>query len=363
MEALRQSERSTLLTFLRDCYAIHECESFEQFLRHQVTALAQLIPSNAVFYMEVDPDSNKSYHIGNQPYIEAPEAVAAWAEHGHEHPAAAHILKTGERSAVSVSEFWSQRQFQASGLHSVLYQPYSIHDDIALPVSSPLTVVGWHGDRRFTGRDRLMADLAGPHINQAWRNAKLVSKICQQLQLFKQGVESAGLGMISCDSDGGVQFNTSLARQYLVEYFGVAKNLNHHLPDELLRWMRHQNAQLLKSDVPPARRALTIQRKGRRLVVRLMSNSGANLLLLEEEVPPPNGDRLSLLGLSLRESEVLAWVAQGKTNGAIAAILGIDLGTVKKHLARVFEKLGVETRTAAAALALRTHSPSEEGSN
>jgi DNA-binding CsgD family transcriptional regulator len=52
--------------------------------------------------------------------------------------------------------------------------------------------------------------------------------------------------------------------------------------------------------------------------------------------------------LTPREHEVLAWVAAGKTNRDIAAILGASTRTVEKHLERVYEKLGVETRTAAA---------------
>ena len=63
---------------------------------------------------------------------------------------------------------------------------------------------------------------------------------------------------------------------------------------------------------------------------------------------PPDTDVLNKLGLSRRESEVLARVAQGKTNNEIAAMLGLNLGTVKKHLVHIFRKLGVETRTAAA---------------
>ena len=46
-------------------------------------------------------------------------------------------------------------------------------------------------------------------------------------------------------------------------------------------------------------------------------------------------------------AEVLLWVAQGKTNADIATILGISEWTVKKHVLEIFEKLGVETRTAA----------------
>lgn len=56
---------------------------------------------------------------------------------------------------------------------------------------------------------------------------------------------------------------------------------------------------------------------------------------------------LQTLGLTPRVAEVLLWVAQGKTNGDIGAILGISESTVKKHLLEIFETLGVETRSAA----------------
>jgi len=56
---------------------------------------------------------------------------------------------------------------------------------------------------------------------------------------------------------------------------------------------------------------------------------------------------LQALGLTPRAAEALLWVAQGKTNSDIATILGISESTVKKHLLEIFEKLGVETRSAA----------------
>ena len=56
--------------------------------------------------------------------------------------------------------------------------------------------------------------------------------------------------------------------------------------------------------------------------------------------------------LTAREAEVLYWVVKGKTNRDIGDILGTSPRTVHKHLEHVFEKLHVETRTAAAALAI-----------
>ena len=58
------------------------------------------------------------------------------------------------------------------------------------------------------------------------------------------------------------------------------------------------------------------------------------------------------LGLTQREADVLLWVAQGKSNGDIAVILGMSEKTAKQHLGSVFQKLGVEGRNAATLRAL-----------
>jgi DNA-binding CsgD family transcriptional regulator len=79
---------------------------------------------------------------------------------------------------------------------------------------------------------------------------------------------------------------------------------------------------------------------------------GRYLLLMREHgtALPPRA--LEAAGLSRREAEVLSHVAQGLTNEAVGSLLGISQRTVQKHLERIFDKLGVETRTAAVARAL-----------
>jgi LuxR family transcriptional regulator/LuxR family quorum-sensing system transcriptional regulator CciR len=63
-------------------------------------------------------------------------------------------------------------------------------------------------------------------------------------------------------------------------------------------------------------------------------------LLLPTLGPPPN--------LSDRETEVLGWVARGKSNSTIGEILGISAHTVDAHLRRIYLKLGVFDRISAA---------------
>ncbi len=53
-------------------------------------------------------------------------------------------------------------------------------------------------------------------------------------------------------------------------------------------------------------------------------------------------------GLTRRETDVLRWIARGKSNREIAVALNISPRTVKKHLEHIYKKLGVKSRLAAA---------------
>ena len=91
----------------------------------------------------------------------------------------------------------------------------------------------------------------------------------------------------------------------------------------------------------------------------LLNAINARLQRQSEQATPefkPNFDSPSpleeVLGLTPRVAETLLWLAQGKTNGEIAIILGNSESTVKKHVLEIFERLAVETRGAAALRAL-----------
>jgi DNA-binding CsgD family transcriptional regulator len=93
---------------------------------------------------------------------------------------------------------------------------------------------------------------------------------------------------------------------------------------------------------------------GRRLTVQLVrSHDGLFLLLSERKLRIAPAD-IASLGLSPRETEVLAWLAHGKSNAEIAGILGLAPATVKHCLERLYGKLDVNTRAAATAVAVTT---------
>jgi DNA-binding CsgD family transcriptional regulator len=81
------------------------------------------------------------------------------------------------------------------------------------------------------------------------------------------------------------------------------------------------------------------------------ADQAVSIIALSRSDAAPTGSNWNPPQLTAREGEVLLWVSRGKTNRDIADILGMSPRTVNKHLEHIFEKLGVETRTAAAAAA------------
>jgi DNA-binding response OmpR family regulator/DNA-binding CsgD family transcriptional regulator len=152
-------------------------------------------------------------------------------------------------------------------------------------------------------------------------------------------------------SDGRLMWQTPLARELLARYYGTDAPTT---PIPVLAWLRRHVGAVLTE--PPR---LSIEQGAQRLTFRLHqqigdSEGGGDWLIIMQEVSASSV--IDAMGLSFkltpREAEVLYWVVKGKINRDIADIVGASPMTVKKHLERVFAKLGVETRTAAAAMAL-----------
>ena len=84
-----------------------------------------------------------------------------------------------------------------------------------------------------------------------------------------------------------------------------------------------------------------------------LAQARAALAASGDPAPPVHEGPDPLGTLTGREREVLGWVAAGKSNAQIAEIVGASPRTVAKHLERIYQKLGVESRTAAAMRAVR----------
>ncbi len=160
-------------------------------------------------------------------------------------------------------------------------------------------------------------------------------------------------GVIGLTPDGRVRFICDQARSWVKEHFGSPMQRGSRLPKAFASWIHQQVALLAMGDgALPRQHALIVEREAGRLIVGCYSASGQLLLIIEEQQTTSQPRPLEHFGLTPREVEVLDWVAQGKTNCDIATILGNQPRTVAKHLERIYQKLGVETRTAATRLVL-----------
>ncbi len=173
------------------------------------------------------------------------------------------------------------------------------------------------------------------HMN----HAKHVSQARSALDAFGQAT------FVMSPANGQITWQTPLARQLLERYVAV---------DDfavIRQWLEQRLS--AGQDVEP--QPLKFTHGPNRLVLTLSSltGDGEPMISAREEAPGQLIDALiHTLKLTPREAEVLYWVIHGKTNRDIGDILGGSPRTVNKHLEHIFAKLGVETRTAAASVAM-----------
>lgn len=187
----------------------------------------------------------------------------------------------------------------------------------------------------------------------AYRNAQVYTKLQQQLAQFGQAMNL--LDSVILSPQGRIQFISPHASQLLCQYFPGSSWFGDQLPETLQRWVRAQIWQRHQNPLGQHSQPLQIKESGKCLKIRLLGSesTGQFILALEKKSHQTfSVELLRLIGLTQRESEVLFWVAQSKTNIEIATTLDISSKTVKKHLDNIFEKLNVQTRAAAVTTAL-----------
>lgn len=177
------------------------------------------------------------------------------------------------------------------------------------------------------------------------RNARLVVQA-------QEAIDSAGLAVAVVDRGGECLWLTPRARQALQDLPGMPADAR-TLPPQIREWIRDHTEVDAATEREPRPLALNSGHANLNLHFLGAMSGGHYLLLVEQNQENRVADTLAgAYRLTGREVEVLMWVAKGKTNRDIGDILGMSPRTVNKHLEHIYVKLGVETRTAAAALAM-----------
>jgi DNA-binding NarL/FixJ family response regulator len=173
-------------------------------------------------------------------------------------------------------------------------------------------------------------------------------------QSARAALDASGRFLLAANRAGRVLWSTPQASKLLGMVFPDFHSEAYVLPAHIQEWLR----QYAERDMAARSEAigLNVPSSPIKLELSVISQIGADEILLRLIEGDPNDDQLVLrskLALTQRESEVLIWIARGKSNRDIADILALSPRTVNKHLEQIFNKLGVENRTSAAALAVR----------
>jgi DNA-binding response OmpR family regulator len=169
-------------------------------------------------------------------------------------------------------------------------------------------------------------------------------------QSARAALDVSGRFLLAVSGQGKLMWATPQAQKLLSSVLAADSDDGLLLPPAMQQWL----GQVQKVKAGSKTSAMASFPNDEQLRLQYMGKLGPNEFLLRlarDSSTETPAEFSSALGLTSREGEVLSWLSKGKTNRDIAQILGLSPRTVDKHLEQIYSKLGVENRTAAAAIA------------
>lgn len=303
MQRLREADLDGVVRTADEIAALDAAEQ-EPFPESLLESLRSLIGSDSASYCELDRVREQVLgvvFVGDETGEEPAEEVF-WALR-HEWPTCSYQDRTLDFSAHKLSDFVTTRQLQRLQIYSDYLRPAGVEHEIGVGLPAELThtklflFANGCERRDFGERERTILTLLRPHLTSRYERMQQQ----RRTEAALAAVETSDQPLVLLDKSGRAEFATARARRLLSSYG------------------------LDLDDVPNVDP----------LVARSVR---PDVLILEERSP---------LGLTPREREILALVADGYTNAQIARALWISPATVGKHLENAYGKLRVTNRTAA----------------
>ncbi len=194
------------------------------------------------------------------------------------------------------------------------------------------------------------------YVTKPLRSNEVIARLASHLSNARQmsrtqnAFDAFGQAAIAWSpSANKIVWQTPLSKQLLDNYFDKDKKNGEYDLSALAKWFDELN----QSDEKKNSYKYTNARGHLIFTVAEDPNDEQVLILIREESEVAQIEALKMIfNLTKRESEVLHWAIIGKTDKMISQILNTSLRTVNKHMEHVLIKLGVESRTAAAAKAM-----------
>lgn len=351
MRRLTHRDFDRLSNFLLDLYQFRDHETF---VVHTLQALHYLIPCERVTYNEMDMAKQTVYAKSTLNDPRSRQLNSRFTALMHQHPGIRKLQadRSRECEALRISDFLTDRQFQKLPLYLEYYKHLDTTHQLGMNIDGSadrFINLAFNRHRRdFTDEEHAVLTLLRPHLALAHRNASNASHVMRKLSGLTTAVTSIGAAAVQVDQHGRISWMTDNAEELLRTYCQTTST--EYLPPMIREWFRVQSAiwsdQAMHLTSP---QSLTLHHHQGTLTLSLVRDETEWWVLFQERRESVNRDELEEAGLTARETEVLRWIAQGKTNGETAIILGTKPATIKKHLERIYVKLGVETRTAAVA--------------
>jgi DNA-binding CsgD family transcriptional regulator len=348
---LSRRDLNRVLGFVEGAHASPDLDSLALYVSNR---LPQLIHCDAASYNEINPRLKRIRWVVTEGVDSFPDAERVFEAHMPEHPFVSHHAQCRGEAAVKISDFLTRRRWRNTGMYSEFYRRLGLEHVLAIYIPTQPGFLGISPLRagvEFSERERTILTLLRPHLVHAYRTAALRAEHEAELGLFDRGMDVAGFGAILLGRDERISALTGRARDWLTQCFDATSSEGAPLPRALRAWLDRVDA---ISATANAATAPLLELRGRqRLRAHLLRYRGRRLILMQQERTSLSTQDLAPLGLARRETEILKWLACGKTDPEIALILNISTRTVNHTLARVYRKLGVETRLAAALRAVR----------
>ena len=163
-------------------------------------------------------------------------------------------------------------------------------------------------------------------------------------QSARVALDAAGRHLLAVRGDGTVRWSTPQANRLVNAATGSDEGLD-AVAVHIARWMRETRNRTREGTFsidPSGQATLQLSYLGAIGPDEYLFRLTAENKMSDDEILRQH------FGLTHRESEVLLWIAKGKSNRDIGEILGLSARTVTKHLEQIYVKLGVENRASAA---------------
>jgi DNA-binding CsgD family transcriptional regulator len=373
---------------LASIHDLHGAATLEQFPTLILDTLEPIVGSDVSYCVSFQ---GATIELIAKDSVHDPSLAYYTPAYFQQHPVLTHHLQTNDWSAFKCSDFLTEAAYhRCTALYEYVYAQYAIEDFFIFSIPDQLqkpnpktwalqSVVcepdvfarvqylsqqhhtlgnlGVHINRyqrSFTEADRTLLNLLQPHIHSAYRNLQHWATLQSQIDQLTALTEFVGI--ITLSPDRQIQQLTQRAVRLLEQYFPDEWIDRHQLPESLHQYCQQSIVTVLQADLGnPSMPPLERFQNNSRLIIRLIAPpQTTEILVTLEEYVTSNLSIASFraIGLTKRESEIMFYLTEGKTNKEIAACLNCKPPTVKTHLDSIYTKLNAHDRTQAVAIAL-----------